>query len=152
MTRTSTPLLWIAGLLLCAACSPDRTKLEPVYRAAKTIEGTAGVGITAARLAELVQQLNTEIGIARDKRLTPTETQAIEAYADGVAICQDALVLLVENARNRYASNVGMIQKIQQAYGLPLEYTGTVDTQTSTQTLLATAEARFKAGHEVYLR
>jgi len=56
------------------------TTFEPVYRAAKTVQGATASGVTYVKFGELLQGLSTEIGIAKDKSLTSNDKLLLEVY------------------------------------------------------------------------
>jgi hypothetical protein len=93
--------LGVCAVLLCVAlfaCSPGRdtnsvvsstppkpppitTKtFEPVYRAAKSIEGAARSGVSYVKFSELLQALSTELGIARDQKLNETDRKLLTLF------------------------------------------------------------------------
>src|SRR4051794_15305078 len=98
-SRASAAVVTFAVAILAATgCGGvDRAKLEPCYRAAKEIEGAVGVGLTYSKLGELVQRLNTEVGIARDAHPNAAEAKAIDLYAGAVDIYADSLALWKEH-------------------------------------------------------
>lgn len=69
-------------LLLCISCAPkiDKNKFENVNRATKSIEGAIKVGVNYQKFSELVQNMSTEIAIAKDKIKTDEEKGLLERY------------------------------------------------------------------------
>jgi hypothetical protein len=92
-------------------------KLEPVYRAGKTIQSSTGVGVTLIKYGELVQAFAAELNIAGDKLSTDDERavaalfkSALLAYHDAGAIWQRS----VENARFEETFPGGILYTLQK--------------------------------------
>src|SRR5262245_8065148 len=91
-----------------AAVRVDKVKLEPVYRSAKALESSISVGVNYAHCSELLQQLNTELSIARDKSSTPSEREILDNYAEAIPIYRDSLALwTLKIEHGRYLSDYG---------------------------------------------
>jgi len=79
-----------------------RMVLEPVYRAAKTIEASVGVGVNLPKHQELIQALAAELNIAADKVTTDDERRVASLFAAVLEAYQHAGLLWtksVESAR-----------------------------------------------------
>lgn len=92
------PLLWLVGcsgsgssakpavaaaVVTVAAAAPVAVStpiFEPVYRAAKALQGATVSGVTYIKFGELMQGLATEIGIAGDHKLNAVDKELLELY------------------------------------------------------------------------
>lgn len=96
--RVSARVLIPAVVLLMVGGACDRkptfqAKFEPMYRTAKTVQASTGVGVSYQQLGELLQKFATEVSIAADRSETPDEralvaanVAAFEAYKDSHAV------------------------------------------------------------------
>ncbi len=71
----------------------DATKFEPVYRAAKGIQGALTVGVNYAKFGELLQAFATEVSSAADKANRPEEQKVLGAYKEILSIYKDSFVI-----------------------------------------------------------
>jgi hypothetical protein len=71
----------------------DQKKFEPLYRSAKTVQASLDVGLTYAKLGDLLQAFATEISIAKDKASTPKETELVGMYRNALLTLQDSGLL-----------------------------------------------------------
>lgn len=86
------PAAWI--LVGCSAAPTINQKVfEPVYRAAKTIEGATGPGVTYPKFGELLQQLNTELVIARDQVKSDDEKKLLAQFGEVLEAYNFSMVL-----------------------------------------------------------
>lgn len=73
-----------------AAPSPaptiDQVKFEPLYRSGKAIEGALGTGVSLMKFGELLQNMATEIGIAKDKATRPDEIAMVSQFGQALAM------------------------------------------------------------------
>jgi hypothetical protein len=53
---------------------------EPVYRAAKTVQGATQSGVSYVKFGELMQGFSTELGIAKDHELTASDKKLLALY------------------------------------------------------------------------
>src|SRR3990172_5636920 len=60
----------------------DEKQFENVYRAFKQIQGSIAVGISYVTFVKLLQDVATEISIAKDKVKSETEKELLEIYID----------------------------------------------------------------------
>ncbi len=85
-------------LLAAVACSKpqkkaaiDQAKFEPLYRAAKAVQGSTSVGVNYLKFSELLQTFATELSIAKDKAQTANEKKLVEMYAGVLTDYSDSL-------------------------------------------------------------
>jgi hypothetical protein len=131
----------------------DKVKLEQVYRSAKALESSIGVGVNYARCSELLQQFNTELSIARDKSPTPPERDVLDNYAEAIPIYRDSLALwALKIEKGRYLSDYGPAKELADKYGIPRESTTTIDTDRGIQIIWAKAAEWLAKGHAGYAR
>jgi hypothetical protein len=101
----------------------DTTKFDGVYRSAKATEAAANVGVTYAKLGELIQNFATEISIAKDRTANSQEVHLVSAYAEGMQIYQDSMVLWKAHIDERDASSgltySGETAAVAKKYQLP---------------------------------
>lgn len=69
---------------------------DPVYRAAKTIQGAIVSGVTYQKFGELMQSLSTEIEIAKDHKLNDADKKLLGLYQEAFAHYQVSLGLWTE--------------------------------------------------------
>jgi hypothetical protein len=102
-------LILFISLSLCIACSPekkreneakveptiniDQKKFEAVNRAAKSMEASITVGVNYLKFQQLVQDLATEVLIAKDKVSSQDEKKLLGIYSEVVATYQDSAML-----------------------------------------------------------
>jgi hypothetical protein len=147
-------LLGIAGALAwpyVRSFTVDQEKLERVYRSAKTIEASTGVGLTYAKLYELIQQFGTELLIARDKRPTPRELELLDHYAEALNMYRDSLTLwrIKIDSGSRYVGSAD-VDRVRDKYELPAESTGAVDSELGLQIIWTKALERLAQGDAIY--
>ena len=117
-------------LFLSVACSGvkpeiDQAKFEKLYRTAKAIDAATTVGITYAKLGELLQNFATEVSIAKDLSTMQSEISMVGTYEEALGIYRDSAQLwkasldsTIDDAIPYYS--VGWIG---DKYGLqPIEY------------------------------
>lgn len=78
------------------------SKLEPVYRSAKTIQSSIEVGVTYLKYGELLQAFATELSMASDKISTDEERRIGTLFAGVLQVYRDAGSLWknqIENAQ-----------------------------------------------------
>jgi len=71
----------------------DVTKFDAVYRAAKATEAAANVGVNYQEFGKLVQNLATEVSIAKDRASTPDESNLVSMYAGVLDSYKDSLAI-----------------------------------------------------------
>lgn len=59
-----------------------QSTFEPVYRAAKAVQGATVAGIAFVKFGELLQGFSTEIGIAKDHDLNEADKKLLPLYAE----------------------------------------------------------------------
>lgn len=89
----------IGAVIVAAGCSRDAEQtaaaasppappavtkpvFDPVYRAAKGVQGAVQSGVTHVKYGELLQALSTEINIARDQQLNTTDQKLIALFEE----------------------------------------------------------------------
>lgn len=60
----------------------NKAMFEPVYRAAKAVQGATASGVTYQKFGELLQAFSTELGIVNDQKPTGTDGQLQTLFAD----------------------------------------------------------------------
>src|ERR1700682_5467766 len=55
---------------------------EPVYRAAKTVQGATQSGVSYVKFGEVMQQFSTELSIAKDHELNAADKKLFAHYQD----------------------------------------------------------------------
>jgi hypothetical protein len=146
--------LCIAGALVwpyVRSFTLDQAKLEHVYRSAKTIEASTGVGLTYAKLYELIQQFATELLIGRDKRPTPRELEMLNRYGEALNMYRDSLTLwrIKIDGGSRYVGSAD-VDRVKDLYQLPVESTGTVDSERGLEIIWAKALEKLAQGDAIY--
>ena len=68
-----------SGVLLAQSPPINKPVFEPVYRAAKALQGSTATGVKLEKYSELLQALSTEVGIVKDQR--PTGHQNVKLLA-----------------------------------------------------------------------
>ena len=71
----------------------DTTKFDGVNRASKKVEASMNIGISYQQFGELLQNLATEILIARDKISTDREKAILGRYSEALDIYKDSHLL-----------------------------------------------------------
>jgi hypothetical protein len=81
--------------LVAIGCQRDSTsaKFAAVSRAAKALEAGISVGVTNPKFHDLIQNLYTEIYVARDQVATDREKALLKQYADAAEVYLDSLRL-----------------------------------------------------------
>lgn len=78
-------------LVFCASCSVvDQAKFENLDRSVKSIQGATMTGVNYARFGELLQNLATEILIAKDQIKNPKQKELIDKYIAVFEIYKDS--------------------------------------------------------------
>ena len=131
----------------------DRAKMEPLYRSAKAIESSVGVGVNYSKLSELLQNLNLELSIAKDKQLRPDERALVDAYAEAVPVYKDSLALWgLKIEKGRILSSYGQAEELAQKYNIKHEATTTIDADLGMQIIWAKAGEAVAKGNAIYAR
>lgn len=103
--------LLILGLIACEAPAPqsksadeppsgiDQAKFEDLYRSAKTLEATTGVGVNFRKFGTLIQALATEVSIGQDKASSSEEADLVSLYGTALAVYRDSQTLWKQKIR-----------------------------------------------------
>ncbi len=94
--KNALPFILVAALAVSAGCGneldPAPAKLTvtqsiftPVYRAAKSIQGATGPGVTYMKFGELLQEWSTEIAIAKDQQMNDIDKRLLAKYEEAIA-------------------------------------------------------------------
>lgn len=101
----------------------DQSKFDDIYRNAKTIEGSIAVGIDYKDFQQLLQNLATQILIAKDKINSEEERKLLDSYSGALTMYLDSSELwnidMVEYGS--YGGQVPKVEAILKKYGLPTE-------------------------------
>jgi hypothetical protein len=82
-----------AMLTSLVACGIDKTKFEPTYRAGKTLQSAVETSVNLIRYTELVQALDAEVSIVRDRASGAKEKELVTLYEEALRSYKDALVI-----------------------------------------------------------
>lgn len=121
----------LMALSLLVGCSPkiDQKKYENLHRAAKAIEGATAVGVSYQKFGELLQNLSTEISIAKDKVKSDAEKELLKQYLDVLMTYHESATVWkhkIEGARYDWIPRGQVyveseLQPIISKYSLPTE-------------------------------
>lgn len=97
-TKTrSFPLSIVGVAVFFCGCFDDPVRVElfeKVHRAAKAVEGSAGIGgVNYAEMEELLKTFSTELLIAKENSESETELKIIQSYSEALQIYQDSLIV-----------------------------------------------------------
>lgn len=98
----------------------DQARFEPLYRSGKAVEGAMSTGVSLIQFSELLQNLATEVGIAKDKATRPDELAMVGRFNEALA----TLVLSrqtwqdsnAEDAQQIWAIALPMLQAASRTY------------------------------------
>lgn len=82
-----------AMLAALIGCGIDEAKFEPTYRAGKALQSAVETSVNLIRYTELVQALDAEVSIVRDRAAGGSEEDLVKLYEDAVKSYKDALVI-----------------------------------------------------------
>lgn len=100
----------------------DGKKFENVYRAFKQIQGSIAVGVSYVAFIKLLQDVATEISIAKDKVESKSEKELLEIYIDVLDTYRDSAVLWEFKIRGpKYLDVEPHIEQVFTKYHLPME-------------------------------
>ena len=81
-------------MLALSACDrTDSQKFDAVYRSGKAIESAVSSGTNIIKYRELLQAMDAEISILKDRAKGPKELKLLELYESAARSYTDALVL-----------------------------------------------------------
>jgi hypothetical protein len=156
----SKPHVWRGALLAAAVLTlaavtgcggVDKKKLEPLYRSAKAVEASTGVGVTYAQFGALLQQFSTEVAIARDKASNDAERRVVDDYARTLPLYQDSAALWALKIRHgSLLSDLDEVTELANKHGLPRERTGVIDADAGIKAIWAQAAVWMDAGNADY--
>jgi len=129
-----------------------------VYRAAKAMEGSVGVGVTLLRYRELVQALATEVSIANDRAATTLEREMVGHYAAALKAYKDAGTVWEVKLQGADKVTISVnpeLKRIARDKDYTISGTGTGDSFTfplddAVQSLWQTARRHLAEGHRLY--
>ena len=142
-----------AGLLtVTAGCSGiDQKKLEPVYRSAKAVEAGATAGVSYMQFRELLQPLQTELAIARDRVSNEAERGLVADYGKAADLYQDSAALwALKIEHGPFLSDDGAATALATKHGLRRTEIGTIDADAGIRSIWAQAAVWTGAGTAVY--
>lgn len=117
----------------------DQKKMDPLYRAAKSIQASQTVGVNYQKFGELMQAFATEISIAKDRASSQKEQQLVTSYAAALVTLHDSGVLrkeqiddsrynfipagriFVEQSLAPIVAKYSLAKKTHKGYGRPWE-------------------------------
>jgi len=92
--------LWVVAALsvFAVSCretprSSRRELFQPLYRAARAVDGAIAAGVSYADLGSLVRQLSTELLIAGDSATSDDDKKLVAAYGELLATYKDSLTV-----------------------------------------------------------
>jgi hypothetical protein len=98
----------VVGTATCARQPSLQAKHEPLYRAAKSVEGAIAVGVTYQTFGELLQSLATEVLIAGDRANSDEEKALVAAYAELLTNYKDSSTIWkhqIESSKYEWAKD-----------------------------------------------
>ena len=82
-----------AMLIFSVGCGIDKTKFEPAYRSGKTLQSAVETGVNLIRYTELIQALDAEVSILKDRASGAQEKELASLYEEALRSYKDALVI-----------------------------------------------------------
>jgi hypothetical protein len=148
--------------LFTVACSKnnkiDQIKFESLYRAIKTLDTSATVGVNLIKFRELIQQTATELSIAKDKAIDQKEKDLVALYENALAPYIDSLALWNAQLESKDTLSGGLICS-SEVFGIAEKYqlkclvweNVSVIPKQSLQYLWAMGSEKIKLANSVYL-